>query len=192
MNYQRMVAAGLACAALLTIPLSASAVRKGSGGPKSAGTPVLTETVPSKGQGLRFSEIESRVQENNLNVKAAREGLAQAEAMDWNKAVNELDDAIEELEDLIDTMSDSSSMNMATAVESMATAMAMTQAAMRPMKKTATKIPAKTRSRVTARSLSSTWMPSAASSADSSSTPSTGSIVRAVARNSCLRSLPNI
>ena len=129
MNYQRMVAAGLACAALLTIPLSASAVRKGSGGPKSAGTPALTATVPSKGQGLRFSEIESRVRENNLNVKAAREGLAQAEAMDWSEAINELDEAIDDLDELIDTMSDSSSMNMASAVESMATAMAMTQAA---------------------------------------------------------------
>ena len=87
MNYQRYVAAGLACAALLTLPLSASAVRKGSGGPRAAGTPVLMETVPAVGQDLRFSEIETRVRENNLNVKAAREGLAQAEAMDWSEAV---------------------------------------------------------------------------------------------------------
>ena len=129
MNYQRMVAAGLVCAVLLSLPLSSSAVRKGSGGPKAAGTPVLTETAPAVSKGLRFSEIETRVRENNLNVKAAREGLEQVEAMDWSKAIRELDDAIDDLDDLIDTMSDSSSLNMATAVESMATAMAMTQAA---------------------------------------------------------------
>ena len=129
MNYQRIAAAGLVCAVLLSLPLSAFAVRKGSGGPKATGKPGISEMIPVKSRSLRFDEIESRVRSGNLNVKAAVEGLAQAEAMDWGKAIRELDDAIDELDDLIDSMSASSSMDMASAVESMAAAMAMTQAA---------------------------------------------------------------
>ncbi len=129
MEYKRIVAAGLVCAALLTIPLSSSAVRKSADGPRAAGKQNAAEIVPVKSQGLRFEEIESRVRANNLNVKAAQEALEQVEAMDWSKVIGEMDDAIDDLEDVIDTMSDSSSMNMASAVEGMAAALTMTQAA---------------------------------------------------------------
>lgn len=129
MKYQRMVAAGLVCAALLSLPLSALAVRKGSGGPKATGKAGITEIVPIKSQSLRFSEIERRVRSNNPNVKAAMEGLAQVEAMDWGKAIKELDDAIDDLDDIIDSMSASSSMDMSSAVEGLAAALAMTQTA---------------------------------------------------------------
>lgn len=127
MKYQCLVAAGLVCAALLTLPLSTSAVRKGTGGPKATGRQGAADIVPVKSRSLRFSEIESRVRSNNLNVRAALEGLAQAEAMDWGKAIQEMDDAIDDLDDLIDGMSASSSLDMAAAVESLASALAMTQ-----------------------------------------------------------------
>ena len=128
MNYTRIVAAGLVCASILTLPLSAFVVRKGSGGPKATGSLGLSEIVPVKSRSLRFDEIERRVRSNNLNVKAAMEGLEQAEAMDWGKAIKELDDAIDDLDELIENMSASSSMDMASAVEGLASALAMAQA----------------------------------------------------------------
>ncbi len=127
MIYQRLVAAGLVCAALLSLPLSASAVRKGSGGPRATGRLGVTEIIPVKSQSLHFNEIERRVRSNNLNVRAAMEGLEQVEAMDWGKALKELDDAIDDMDDLIENMSSSSSLDMASAVESLAAALAMTQ-----------------------------------------------------------------
>ena len=127
MQYKRIIAAGLTCAVLLSLPVSALAVRKGSGGPKAAGSLDSSQIVPVSSGPLTFDQIEARVRAGNLNVRAAQEGLEQAKAMDWNKALKEMDDAIEEMEDLIDSLSSASTGNMAAAVAEISRAMAMAQ-----------------------------------------------------------------
>ena len=95
MEYKRIVATGLTCAMLLSLPASALAVRKGSGGPKAAGKLDTTQIVPVASGSLSFDQIEGRVRAHNLNVRAAQEGVEQVKSMNWDKALSEMDDAIE-------------------------------------------------------------------------------------------------
>ena len=127
MEYKRIVATGLTCAMLLSLPASALAVRKGSGGPKAAGKLDTTQIVPVASGSLSFDQIEGRVRAHNLNVRAAQEGVEQVKSMNWDKALSEMDDAIEEMEDLIDSMSGSSTGAIASASASLATSLAKLQ-----------------------------------------------------------------
>ena len=129
MEYKRIVATGLTCAMLLSLPASALAVRKGSGGPKAAGKLDTTQIVPVASGSLSFDQIEGRVRAHNLNVRAAQEGVEQVKSMNWDKALSEMDDAIEEMEDLIDSMSGSSTGAIASASASLATSLAKLQQA---------------------------------------------------------------
>ena len=124
MEYKRIVATGLTCAMLLSLPASALAVRKGSGGPKAAGKLDSTQIVPVASGSLSFDQIEGRVRAHNLNVRAAQEGVEQVKSMNWDKALSEMDDAIEEMEDLIDSMSGSSTGAIASASASLAASLA--------------------------------------------------------------------
>ena len=124
MEYKRIVATGLTCAMLLSLPASALAVRKGSGGPKAAGKLDTTQIVPVASGSLSFDQIEGRVRAHNLNVRAAQEGVEQVKSMNWDKALSEMDDAIEEMEDLIDSMSGSSTGAIASASASLAASLA--------------------------------------------------------------------
>ena len=54
-------------------------------------------TIPSDGT-LAFSQIGERVKANNLTLKAAEESLKQAKAMDWDDAIDEMEDAIDNLD----------------------------------------------------------------------------------------------
>ena len=127
MEYKRIVATGLTCAMLLSLPASALAVRKGSGGPKAAGKLDTTQIVPVASGSLSFDQIEGRVRAHNLNVRAAQEGVEQVKSMNWDKALSEMDDAIEEMEDLIDSMSGSSTGAIASASASLAASLAKLQ-----------------------------------------------------------------
>ncbi len=129
MEYKRIVATGLTCAMLLSLPASALAVRKGSGGPKAAGKLDSTQIVPVASGSLSFDQIEGRVRAHNLNVRAAQEGVEQVKSMNWDKALSEMDDAIEEMEDLIDSMSGSSTGAIASASTSLAASLAKLQQA---------------------------------------------------------------
>ncbi len=129
MEYKRIVATGLTCAMLLSLPASALAVRKGSGGPKAAGKLDTTQIVPVASGSLSFDQIEGRVRAHNLNVRAAQEGVEQVKSMNWDKALSEMDDAIEEMEDLIDSMSGSSTGAIASASASLAASLAKLQQA---------------------------------------------------------------
>lgn len=129
MEYKRIVATGLTCAMLLSLPASALAVRKGSGGPKAAGKLDSTQIVPVASGSLSFDQIEGRVRAHNLNVRAAQEGVEQVKSMNWDKALSEMDDAIEEMEDLIDSMSGSSTGAIASASASLAASLAKLQQA---------------------------------------------------------------
>ena len=127
MEYKRIVATGLTCAMLLSLPVSSLAVRKGSNGPKAAGKLDTTQIVPVASGSLSFDQIEDRVRAHNLNVRAAQEGVEQVKSMNWNKALSEMDDAIEEMEDLIDSMSAASTVDMQSAVSNIAQALTAIQ-----------------------------------------------------------------
>lgn len=137
MKYKHIVAAGLACAVLFSLPVSALAVRKGSDGPKAAGRLEAGQISPVTSHSLSFDQIENRVRTNNLNVRAAQEGLEQAKAMNWNKVLSEMDDAIDEMKDLIESLTNSGSGSMASAVAGISQAMAMAQDADEAMQQSA-------------------------------------------------------
>jgi len=101
MEYKRIVAAGLTCAMLFSMPVPALAVRKGSAGPKAAGKLDTTQIVPVTSGSLSFNQIESRVLANNPSLHAAREGLESAKSNDINK---QLKDQYDEMEDALDAL----------------------------------------------------------------------------------------
>lgn len=93
---------------LLSLSTPAMAVRaaSGSGQPKSAtGTTAVT---PPASDTLSFDQIESLMRSGNLNILAALEGLAAAEAFDRDAAYKELANAIDDLEDAIQVMTETS------------------------------------------------------------------------------------
>ena len=115
MNYRRIVAAGLTCAVLLSLPVSVLAVRKGSGGPKAGGILDASQIVPVYSSALSFEQIENRVLKNNLSLRAAREGLESAKSNDIRK---QFQDSYDDIDDGIDAL-DSSIMQMESAIASM-------------------------------------------------------------------------
>ena len=71
-------------------------------------------TIPSDGT-LAFSQIGERVKANNLTLKSAQESLKQAKAMDWNDAIDEMEDAIDNLDIQISQLLTGSSSQLAEA-----------------------------------------------------------------------------
>ena len=92
---KRFAALCLTCSALLSLSAPAAAVRapNDSGQPQSS-TGNTSVTIPSDGT-LSFDQIGPRVKANNLTLKAAQESLKSAEAMDWDEAIDEMEDAID-------------------------------------------------------------------------------------------------
>ena len=111
MKYRRFIAAGLTCAVLLSLPVSVLAVRKGSGGPKAAGTLSAEQITPVYSTSLSFEQIENRVLRNNLSLHAARESLESARSNDISKqiqdAYDEINDGLDSLDDAISQMESS-------------------------------------------------------------------------------------
>ena len=95
---KRFAALCLTCSALLSLSAPAAAVRapNDSGQPQSS-TGNTSVTIPSDGT-LSFDQIGPRVKANNLTLKAAQESLKSAEAMDWDEAIDEMEDAIDAME----------------------------------------------------------------------------------------------
>ena len=127
MKFKRIAAAGLACAVLMSLPATALAVRKGSGGPKAAGMLDPAQIVPAVSGSLSFDGIENQVRRGNPNVKAAQEGLAQVKAMNWNRALSDLEDNIDELESGITLRTASAAASISGAAYSISQAMVLAQ-----------------------------------------------------------------
>ena len=90
---KRFAALCLTCSALLSLSAPAAAVRA----PNDSGQPQSSTGNTSDGT-LSFDQIGPRVKANNLTLKAAQESLKSAEAMDWDEAIDEMEDAIDAME----------------------------------------------------------------------------------------------
>lgn len=96
-KHTRVLALGLTCTALLSLATPAMAARQNTSTTPISASGTTSVTIPSDGT-LAFSQIGERVKANNLTLKAAEESLKQAKAMDWNDAIDEMEDAIDNLD----------------------------------------------------------------------------------------------
>lgn len=96
-KHTRVLALGLTCAALLSLATPAMAARQNTSTTPISASGTTSVTIPSDGT-LAFSQIGERVKANNLTLKAAQESLKQAKAMDWDDAIDEMEDAIDNLD----------------------------------------------------------------------------------------------
>lgn len=96
-KYTRVLALGLTCTALLSLATPAMAARQNTSTTPISASGTTSVTIPSDGT-LAFSQIGERVKANNLTLKAAEESLKQAKAMDWDDAIDEMEDAIDNLD----------------------------------------------------------------------------------------------
>lgn len=96
-QHTRILALGLTCTALLSLATPAMAARQNSSTTPISASGTTSVTIPSDGT-LAFSQIGERVKANNLTLKAAQESLKQAKAMDWDDAIDEMEDAIDNLD----------------------------------------------------------------------------------------------
>lgn len=96
-KHTRVLALGLTCTALLSLATPAMAARQNTSTTPISASGTTSVTIPSDGT-LSFSQIGERVKANNLTLKAAQESLKQAQAMDWNDAIDEMEDAIDNLD----------------------------------------------------------------------------------------------
>lgn len=96
-KHTRVLALGLTCTALLSLATPAMAARQNSSTTPISASGTTSVTIPSDGT-LSFSQIGERVKANNLTLKAAQESLKQAKAMDWDDAIDEMEDAIDNLD----------------------------------------------------------------------------------------------
>ena len=96
-KHTRVLALGLTCTALLSLATPAMAARQNSSTTPISASGTTSVTIPSDGT-LAFSQIGERVKANNLTLKAAEESLKQAKAMDWDDAIDEMEDAIDNLD----------------------------------------------------------------------------------------------
>lgn len=96
-QHTRVLALGLTCTALLSLATPAMAARQNTSTTPISASGTTSVTIPSDGT-LAFSQIGERVKANNLTLKAAQESLKQAQAMDWNDAIDEMEDAIDNLD----------------------------------------------------------------------------------------------
>ena len=96
-QHTRILALGLTCTALLSLATPAMAARQNTSTTPISASGTTSVTIPSDGT-LAFSQIGERVKANNLTLKAAEESLKQAKAMDWDDAIDEMEDAIDNLD----------------------------------------------------------------------------------------------
>lgn len=96
-KHTRVLALGLTFTALLSLATPAMAARQNSSTTPISASGTTSVTIPSDGT-LAFSQIGERVKANNLTLKAAEESLKQAKAMDWDDAIDEMEDAIDNLD----------------------------------------------------------------------------------------------
>lgn len=96
-KHTRVLALGLTCTALLSLATPAMAARQNTSTTPISASGTTSVTIPSDGT-LAFSQIGERVKANNLTLKAAEESLKQAKAMDWDDAIDEMEDAIDNLD----------------------------------------------------------------------------------------------
>lgn len=96
-KHTRVLALGLTFTALLSLATPAMAARQNSSTTPISASGTTSVTIPSDGT-LSFSQIGERVKANNLTLKAAEESLKQAKAMDWDDAIDEMEDAIDNLD----------------------------------------------------------------------------------------------
>ena len=96
-KHTRVLALGLTCTALLSLATPAMAARQNTSTTPISASGTTSVTIPSDGT-LSFSQIGERVKVNNLTLKAAEESLKQAKAMDWDDAIDEMEDAIDNLD----------------------------------------------------------------------------------------------
>ena len=96
-KHTRVLALGLTFTALLSLATPAMAARQNTSTTPISASGTTSVTIPSDGT-LSFSQIGERVKANNLTLKAAEESLKQAKAMDWDDAIDEMEDAIDNLD----------------------------------------------------------------------------------------------
>ena len=101
----RILSLCLAGVMLLSTGLTASAARvSGSAAPKTT-TSHEWAVTPVSGN-LSFDQIGGKVRATNLTVKSLDETIQSMEAMNWDKVIDEMEDAIDDLEDKMETMTD--------------------------------------------------------------------------------------
>ena len=113
-QHTRILALGLTCTALLSLATPAMAARQNRSTTPISASGTTSVTIPSDGT-LAFSQIGERVKANNLTLKAAEESLKQAKAMDWDDAIDEMEDAIDNLDIQISQLLNGSTNQLATA-----------------------------------------------------------------------------
>lgn len=113
-KHTRVLALGLTCTALLSLATPAMAARQNTSTTPISASGTTSVTIPSDGT-LSFSQIGERVKANNLTLKAAEESLKQAKAMDWDDAIDEMEDAIDNLDIQISQLLNGSTNQLATA-----------------------------------------------------------------------------
>ena len=113
-QHTRVLALGLTFTALLSLATPAMAARQNTSTTPISASGTTSVTIPSDGT-LAFSQIGERVKANNLTLKAAQESLKQAKAMDWNDAIDEMEDAIDNLDIQISQLLNGSTNQLATA-----------------------------------------------------------------------------
>lgn len=113
-QHTRVLALGLTCTALLSLATPAMAARQNTSTTPISASGTTSVTIPSDGT-LAFSQIGERVKANNLTLKSAQESLKQAQAMDWNDAIDEMEDAIDNLDIQISQLLTGSSSQLAEA-----------------------------------------------------------------------------
>ena len=127
----RILSLFLAGVMLLSTGVTASAARvSGSAAPKTT-TSREWAVTPVRGE-LSFDQIAPKVRANNLTVQSMEETLASMEAMDWDKAIGELEDAIGVLEGTIADLKNSTG-TAKTACENLASSIAGIQSALEPL-----------------------------------------------------------
>lgn len=127
----RILSLFLAGAILLSTGVTASAARvSGSAAPKPT-TSREWAVTPVRGE-LSFDQIAPKVRANNLTVQSMEETLASMEAMDWDKAIGELEDAIDALEGTIADLKNSTG-TAKTACENLAASIVGIQSALEPL-----------------------------------------------------------
>ena len=113
-KHTRVLALGLTFTALLSLATPAMAARQNSSTTPISASGTTSVTIPSDGT-LAFSQIGERVKANNLTLKSAQESLKQAKAMDWDDAIDEMEDAIDNLDIQISQLLNGSTNQLATA-----------------------------------------------------------------------------
>ena len=118
-KHTRVLALGLTCTALLSLATPAMAARQNTSTTPISASGTTSVTIPSDGT-LAFSQIGERVKANNLTLKAAEESLKQAKAMDWDDAIDEMEDAIDNLDIQISQLINGSSYQLEAANKALA------------------------------------------------------------------------